>query len=378
MSNFRSLLYIIVCFLISCGEQNSFYVDGIAEGVLPTDSATYVYLERNGLDGVVAEDTCKVGKSGKFSLKLKKQSDIEYYHIRYGGKRFNFVVDEGFHGLTLKIDSVQNVSVVKGDEVNKGMAEAQSYLSVTNKSIRSEIDSFVKKGGNRDSLNERIFNICQEYKDSVRKIVFSDTKSPIAYYVVFQKLAYNVVPFRLDDKADLKCISAIATAWQVNRPNSVRTKHICNLISEARRSNHQEVIDRLFDGSTTNFVDIELPNHKGVNVKLSSLLGNFIMLDFCSYSQMEKQDFEFLKNLYAQNRSRGLEFYQISFDQDTTYWKDVAATLPWTCVHDAGLTSVVTYNVSSLPSNYLLDRKGNVIAKNISYDKVTDFIKKYK
>lgn len=251
-----------------------------------------------------------------------------------------------------------------------------ALVSATNAKIAAEVDAFARKEyDSRDTLEAKIFESVKVYKDTVRRIVLADTKSPVAYFAIFQKLNYGITPFSVLDKSDLKVYSAVATAWDSHYKESVRTKQMLNMIQQARMDMTQAALERFSNENRSGFVDLNLPNRKGDRVRLSSMKGKYILLDFCSYSQMTPDDILILKGLYAKNRAKGLEIYQVSFDQDLDYWKKMVADFSWTCVSDLLGTSASTYNVTSLPANYLIDKDGNVVAKNVRWDMVGSLLK---
>ena len=122
------------------------------------------------------------------------------------------------------------------------------------------------------------------------------------------------------------------------------------------------------------FPEIALPDTKGQTRKMSELLGKpFILLFWTSSLDQQKMYNHELKELYAKYNPKGLEIYQVSADIDKTQWATVVKEqeLPWINVCDGlGTSSVVlnTYAVTQLPTMFVFDKAGNIVAKNI-FDK---------
>jgi alkyl hydroperoxide reductase subunit AhpC len=77
-----------------------------------------------------------------------------------------------------------------------------------------------------------------------------------------------------------------------------------------------------------------------------------------------------LKEVYERFEERGFEIYQVAIDTSKALWINAVQEqqLPWISVGDMrGDRSPVLgmYNVRSLPANFLIDREGNIVAKNI-------------
>jgi peroxiredoxin len=77
-----------------------------------------------------------------------------------------------------------------------------------------------------------------------------------------------------------------------------------------------------------------------------------------------------LKEIYDKYESQGFRVYQVSADTSKAAWITAVQEqrLPWISVCDfKGEASPMlrAYNVRKLPSNYLIDKQGNIIAKDI-------------
>jgi hypothetical protein len=75
-----------------------------------------------------------------------------------------------------------------------------------------------------------------------------------------------------------------------------------------------------------------------------------------------------LKEVYRKYRNSGLEVYQVSLDSDKTAWAASVKEqeLPWISVCDGkGVMSpsVSAYNVASVPTMFVFNAKGDIVAK---------------
>ena len=104
---------------------------------------------------------------------------------------------------------------------------------------------------------------------------------------------------------------------------------------------------------------------------LSSLDGNVILVDFWSAELGNCNAINAdLKEIYELYKPHGFRVYQVSADTSKVTWVTAvqAQRLPWISVCDFyGEMSPMlrAYNVRQLPTNYLIDRNGNIIAKNL-------------
>jgi thiol-disulfide isomerase/thioredoxin len=117
--------------------------------------------------------------------------------------------------------------------------------------------------------------------------------------------------------------------------------------------------------------EISLNSPEGKPIKLSSLKGKIVLLDFwASWCQPCRHENPNLVENYRKYHSLGFEIYQVSLDRNREEWLNGIKQdhLDWVHVSDLKYweSSVVSmFNIRGIPMNYLLDREGKVIARNL-------------
>ncbi len=116
--------------------------------------------------------------------------------------------------------------------------------------------------------------------------------------------------------------------------------------------------------------EIDLPDTKGEKVALSSLRGTLVLVDFwaswCGPCIKEQPLLIKLNNAYPDK----LSIYGVSMDTKKPLWTGAIAKakLPWTNVSDLKYWQspvVGDYMLQSVPLNFLIDKNGIIVAKNI-------------
>lgn len=119
------------------------------------------------------------------------------------------------------------------------------------------------------------------------------------------------------------------------------------------------------------YPDFTLPTiNEGENATVSNLIaGNkYTLIDFwASWCRPCRAENPIVLAAYNQYHDKGFDVIGVSIDRDSNEWKQAVANdqLPWTQLRDVEGSVSDTYVINFIPSNFLIDSTGTIIAKGL-------------
>lgn len=127
--------------------------------------------------------------------------------------------------------------------------------------------------------------------------------------------------------------------------------------------------------------DFNIPDLSGKPIALSALKGKYVVVDFwaswCTPCRAANQK---IKPLYEKYKNKGFEMISVSMDDKRELWANAVKKddLPWLQASELigikGSSVAQKYSVTSLPTVFLLDQSGKVIAQNISEKELEEIL----
>lgn len=354
MKYIKSFLFFCVIVLVGCNQQPTFTISGtITDG-----QDQKIYLEHTSLVGTTIIDSCVIENNGKFLLESAAPEYPDFYRIRIGQQSLPLIIDS--------IDQIQINSTLAELSYTQDISGSESCLQI------AKLRAIARKAS-RDELRE-----------ASKQMIVANPASLVAYYAVFLK-QNGLAVWDITQASDRRLFQAVATSFDLHWPDYDRTialrNQVLGQLQLERNDRNNQVMQQIIEASENAFLDIALPDHSGQEQKLSSFRGNVIILDFSTTAMQQYSAYNFeLRDLYNKYTKQGLIIYSVGVERDQTTWKEAVENLPWTTVmadSNTAQTVLSQYNVQSLPTLFLLDRKGNVQGRYIDFKSLETDIKKY-
>ena len=349
----KIILFVFALALIGCQHTPTFTI----EGTITHANGETLYLEHTGLVKTTALDSCVLDANGDFKLHAVAPEHPDFYRLRIASQ-----------SLPLAIDSTETVAIVASrDSLSHTLAIEGSDNSLAIAQLRA-----TARTASREQLREH-----------AKTIIVTNPRSLAAYYAVFLKQGGQYI-WNIFDTADRRMYQAVATSFNVWMPNYERTKalyaQVTDILKAEREMQQQAAMRQLINDAENTVLDISLTDDNGITQSLTDLRGKLIVLDFSAIEMEQSQGYIFeLRELYNRYHNRGVTIYSVSLDRNKLLWEDGVVNLPWTNVYagEQAIEVMTRYNVQSIPTLFLLDRKGNVQGRYTNFEQLDADIRKH-
>lgn len=361
----KKTLLILALGVLMCGCQStSVKISGRLLGL----GSKVVYLEKVTGGDVKLVDSVVLESTGDYRFELSDVGDTPLlYNVVYSGERIPLLLTGGERVTVNTVGSPLRNYTVEGSEESELLREFNKFYVEGLSNMTSILDNY--SGNNYSELDKR--TLMQEYTHVYRtlkreqlRFIIEHKSNIAAIYALYQRLPNEKYLF--SNRDDIIYFRTVADAIEESYPNSPFLPTLRTDI--ARMEAHKTLVSQIKESG---YPDFELPDMYGKNIKLSSLAGRVILLSFWSTESGRMGGVNAdLKEIYKRFSERGFEIYQVGIERSKAVWINAVQEqqLPWISVGDMrGEHSPVLgmYNVKSLPANFLIDREGNIVAKNI-------------
>jgi peroxiredoxin len=336
-------------------EKGQYIIKGSIKGVDPN---ALVVLHEFASQQLLLVDSVRTDDKGQYSL-TGKSEEPRFFYLTVNTNQppgVPLILENG-KNLNLDIELGAFIETkVKGDAKNMKIKQLYDIYMSHNKQSKEFQDRVqsINPQTAGDSLRTAISAEYNDMQVNMRKDIEGFIESNKGSMSTYFAVTYVVpeAPIDMLESALVKMKTDISqnsyTAELENRINSIKPLSIGGLAP-----------------------DISLANPEGDIIKLSSLRGKVVMIDFwaswCGPCRKENPN---VVKVYQKYHDKGFEIYGVSLDRDRAKWQQAIAKdgLTWPHVSDlkgwqssaAGL-----YKVTGIPKTFLLDEKGRILAMDL-------------
>ncbi|TSD66523.1 AhpC/TSA family protein [Inquilinus sp. KBS0705] len=353
-------------FATSCKSGDSFVVKGALQhpGAVKT-----VYLLMADSTQVSVIDSTTLNEKNEFEFKHNAPF-ANLYKLRIGGNVFDLVAKNGDE-INFKTDvaDMSHSYEVSGSETSEKIKEFNKISNFYGDKNSKLSDEYTEKSAALGKESDSLLKIympqfqknISDYSEAVLKFVADNKKSLAGFYAITsldqQKYEQQMVAYADEIRGDFKDNPAVQTfVKQMDAAKPVSIGH-----------------------KAPEFIMLSLQEKP---VKLSDYKGKYVLVDFwASWCVPCRQENPNVVKQYKAFHSKGFEVLGVSLDTEKKDWKNAVDKdgLTWTHVSELkrfdGPTERV-YRIEAIPSNFLIDPQGVIVAKNVTGQDLEQFLNK--
>ncbi len=349
----------------------------IIHGSLEKGEGQSVTLERLDVNRTSVVDSSAIGKGGKFTITTNLE-EPELFVLRYGnGELVNLLISPGERiTLSIKAGSSDNGYSVEGSEESENLRILVEQLNST----RAKLDSLqgvAASVGDPESPHMKVVRnayaqvIINQKRFTIRYLL-EHTNSLSSVYALYQK--YDEDNLVMGLQSDLQYFKVVADSLALTYPNSSLTKSLRADITlretEFKRTSQLNSLLEMAE-EPVGFLDLTIPDRDGKKITLSDYKGKAVMVIFwASGNEASIKLLLQLKSTYNRYHGKGFEIYAISLDNNKIQWMNAIDFNEFNWINVSELNypdsrANLIYNVTSLPAGYLINREGDIVAKDL-------------
>lgn len=365
--NKQTLFVTMAAAAVLCGCQSSkVKISGRFVG----SEAKSVYLEQvTPLEQTIIDSTT-LDAQGAYGFRLKGVPQTPaLYNVVYDGERIPLLLAGGDRVEVGSVGSVVRNYTVEGSEESDLLRLFYQAFVTGAQSLDEIAAQFARQNLTDDERKALVKEYTAEYyrirREQLRFII-ENKSSLAAVYALYQRLPGDSYLFNGD--SDVVYYRTVAEAVGERYPDS---PYLAPLLAEIARMDAR--ISLTSQISEASYPDLELQDIYGRKIRLSSLAGKVVLLDFWSAELGNSNVYNAeLKETYRKyaDAPTSFEVYQVAIDTSKPLWITAVQEqqLPWISVSDLrgrASTALTLYNVQKLPANFLIDRQGTIVARDI-------------
>lgn len=370
-------LLLLSASIYSCKDSSQFTINGTIKN---PGSIKLVYLIEADSAQIKVVDSTTLSEDGKFKFKhVAPYANL--YKLRVG--------NAGGGDQTAAANNIFDLIAKNGDDID---FETDSKDETHTYTIKGSDDSEKIKEFNKISnfYGEKNSKLVAEYQEKSQKLGKQSDSLLKVYMPTFQKNLADygaaVLKFVNDNKTSLAGFYA-ATSLDVYKFEPQLVAYADDIKDNFKGNPGVQAFIKQMEKIKPVSVGHKAPDFTvagidGKQIKLADYKGKYVMVDFwASWCAPCRQENPNVVKQYAAFHDKGFNILGVSLDKDKAAWQKAINDDKLVWSHGSDLNSFegpteLLYHIEAIPSNFIIDPAGNIVAKNITGADLEAFLTK--
>ena len=374
----QTLFYLLIFAIAfsSCGDgeaealetneelADNFTISGIIEGA----ANQTLYLEAQSQNGTINLGQLPIGQDGKFELKGNIPG-FGMYQLRLGDIPNNMILLTLVPGDHLKINATAETFAKTPKASNTKWAKnlTDYMVLITDFREKQAAINAQKDQYTEDQLMEQYLLLKSDIDNFAIDRMKKDPGN--AFNIVLSTYAVPGMDFKDWDSENLEVLRSVAEAMQKEFKDSPMADMLAKQVYQIEVAYDQHLAN---NSGTRPAPEIALKNPEGKEIRLSSLKGNYVLIDFwASWCAPCRQESPNVVKMYNKYKNRGFTVYSVSLDDNRENWK--AAIIKDGLIWPNHVSDLLQwkspmpqlYGFNGIPHTVLINPEGNIIGTGL-------------
>jgi peroxiredoxin len=363
MKKLSCLLFICLAFA-ACKNKAAFTITGKILNAVPQSKVYLFSLDKNN---AVAIDSTVLSEKGEFKFSQTTPS-VNFFKVTANQNEYMIIAKNG--------DDIK----LEADLANKNMDYKLSGAE--------EADKLQELNVNKNKYTAKMAEIQRQFEEQVeaqpqnREAIANQMRPALMRET--EGLVNFILKFANDNPKSLASFYAINSL----NPSDYEKEFIA--YSDKIKSNFNdnaavtEFLVRMAKLKTVQIGQVApaftIKTVDGKTASLADFKGKYVLLDFwASWCMPCRQENPNVVKAYNKYKNRNFTIFSVSLDKDPVAWKQAIAADNLTWTHAGELSdfegpTVRLYQVEAIPSSFLVDPAGKIIAKNLRGEQLDAFL----
>lgn len=351
----------------ACSQEGEVKVSGRFAG--HTDKKVYLEQVLPGDQRMV--DSTTLSKKGDFRMEVTPPNAPTLYNLHYADGVIPLFLSPDERVTVNSMGDVVRNYTVEGSPESERLRELKMLLTGGTLKLDSLRSHIVEATGDEQMAAYTAY-VREMHRIMREHLAFIITHPSLhsSLYALYQRLPHQ--PYLFNEDSDILYYRMVADSTWKYHPESPYVQALRWEVDEAdSKADFWSRISEKFSGEGDKYPDLYMPDMHGNRHLLSNLEGNVILVDFwhSSLPAGALNNAE-VRKVWDEAGGKGFEVYQVALDTEKARWILAVQNqkLPWITVCDfrgEDSPAVRQYNVTRVPTNFLLDRRGNIVARDI-------------